>query len=498
MEQKVFISYRHTAPDQALALHLHNALTQRGARVFLDNQSLKVGMEWAAEIREQIHQCQFFIALISAESIKSDMVRQEIEEASRLNKIILPVRIKDAIPLPYDFAARLDKFHYILWQSDADTPRLQDELWQAMQRGTNTASPTNSSAPNAVTPTGATDPAIPLPVADIFSETGTIKATSPFYVKRDTDTPALRHSQRAGTTTIIKAPRQMGKSSLLARLHHTAREQGLTVCNIDLQFMDNSELENLNTLCQYIAHKIARSVRSREHLSDDNLLGPKEALTNFIEDIVLMETDQPFILILDEVDRVFPYAYRDDFFSLVRAWHNQRAYEALWENFNIVIAHSTEPHLWIQDINQSPFNVGEQLDLHDFTLDQLNWLNHKYGSPLASENELQQLHTLTGGQPYLTRQAFYTLATSGLSLDELDSTADEDKGTFGDHLRRFAWRLSEQPELKSALREIIRQQSCQDENLFLRLRIAGLVRGDIASDVHMRNHLYLRYFRKRL
>ena len=48
----------------------------------------------------------------------------------------------------------------------------------------------------------------------------------------------------------------------------------------------------------------------------------------------------------------------------------------------MAIVHATEPHLFIQDLNQSPFNVGTKIFLEDFTADQVAELNRRYNSPL--------------------------------------------------------------------------------------------------------------------
>lgn len=91
----VFISYRHVKPDEDLALALLAALDEEGFEVFVDRR-IPVGAEWADEIDRQLKTADVFIVLLSAESIRSDMVRQEIKLAHELkqqNKLrILPVR----------------------------------------------------------------------------------------------------------------------------------------------------------------------------------------------------------------------------------------------------------------------------------------------------------------------------------------------------------------------------------------------------------------------
>ncbi|NIM16347.1 MAG: hypothetical protein GTO45_30490 [Candidatus Aminicenantes bacterium] len=74
----------------------------------------------------------------------------------------------------------------------------------------------------------------------------------------------------------------------------------------------------------------------------------------------------------------------------------------------------------------------------------------------------------------------------------------EDSGPFGDHLRRFVWRLQPEKGLRESLHQVLRKGVCEFETHFLRLRSAGLVKGETRGNVWMRCHLYEDYFRKHL
>jgi AAA domain-containing protein len=74
----------------------------------------------------------------------------------------------------------------------------------------------------------------------------------------------------------------------------------------------------------------------------------------------------------------------EDFFGTLRAWTNRRATHPPWAKLNLVIAHSTEPGLWIRDLNQSPFNVGFRFALRDLSPAQVHDLNGRYGRVLGS------------------------------------------------------------------------------------------------------------------
>ncbi|MBK7448821.1 MAG: AAA-like domain-containing protein [Anaerolineales bacterium] len=101
------------------------------------------------------------------------------------------------------------------------------------------------------------------------------------------------------------------------------------------------------------------------------------------------------------------------------------------------------------------------------------------------------------GHPYLTRKALYLLASKRTDFDSLVENACEDDGPFGDHLRNHLFRMSDYPELRAGLAQIIKHERCSDEHVFFRLRGAGLAIR-IGNKVLPRNTLYADYFGKRL
>jgi hypothetical protein len=156
---------------------------------------------------------------------------------------------------------------------------------------------------------------------------------------------------------------------------------------------------------------------------------------------------------------------------------------------------STEPYEFVDDLNQSPFNVGEVLDMQDFTEDEVVELNNRHGSPLTPA-ETERLMRLLGGHPYLTRKALYLVSSKRLTADELFSRASEERGPFGDHLRNHLFRLYNKEALVSGLQIVIKKNICPDKNVYFRLRGAGLVREQEDGRIVPRNGLYAEYFRK--
>jgi hypothetical protein len=264
--------------------------------------------------------------------------------------------------------------------------------------------------------------------------------------------------------------------------------------------IDESALGDSRRLSHYLAARLAKDLHTAISPKDvwDEMLGDAESLTDFVEQGVLAIADAPVLVCLDEVDNVFSCPYRNSFFGMLRGWHNRRATHAAWNRFNMIIVHSTEPALFIQDISQSPFNVGIAFRLGDFDRGEIRWLNAKHGSPLKHEEDLERLIRLVGGHPYLVRQALYALSATGRSIADLEDTAATDHGPFGDHLRHLLWVLRNNDRLCKSLKQLLGGYGCSDEADFQRLRAAGLVEGEDRGTATMRCDLYTTYMRRHL
>lgn len=502
---QVFLSYRHVQPDEDLADQLCAYLVTQGLPVFQDKQ-IRIGLDWVAEIDRQLRASTALVVLLSEASVRSDMVRQEVQTAYELRRegkmAILPIRVAFAGDLPYDLASYLNRIQYTRWKPGDSAEVLGAQIHAALTDGA--ALPLTPSREEmldgTVSPNGR---AAPLPAADprIVLETGTIRLDSPFYIRRREDERMERCLAQQGSTVVVKGPRQSGKSSLLARAHALAKRNGLRSVYLDFQAFDEPQLAGLGSTLQALARRIARALRTPVQPADvwdSDLLGDKGSFASFLEAAVLDAGAPPAVLLLDEVDRLFDRPYRGDFFAAVRGWHNNRATEDAWQKLHLLLGHATDPALWIENLNESPFNVGERLRMENFTPAQVADLNDRHGGPLRGSAEIDGLIRLVGGQPYLVRQALYVMTSEGWNLGRLRDEAFSDRGPFGDHLRRHLWSLHRSDRLRAEVGRAARGEACEDEALFPRLLAAGLITGEIRREARLRCELYQGYFSRHL
>ena len=179
---------------------------------------------------------------------------------------------------------------------------------------------------------------------------------------------------------------------------------------------------------------------------------------------------------------------------MLRSWHNSRATMPIWKKLDLALVTSTEPYELIPDLTQSPFNVGEVIEIEDFTSEQVSELNRRHGLSLNPSEE-KQLMVLLGGHPFLVRRALYLVASGQVSSVDLFTNAIAQNGDYAENLRHNLSLLHNKQELIQGLREIINHNTCKDRLVFWRLRGAGLVRSS-GKTVTTRCQLYADYFRE--
>jgi serine/threonine protein kinase/class 3 adenylate cyclase len=482
---EVALLYKRNSPaDEQVLRLLEEELRRSGYPVFVDRH-LQVGMEWAREIERRVTNAHAVVVLLSAVSINSEMLVHEVqiahESAQKTGKPrILPIRINFDGPLPSPLGAILDGIQYTQWKGPQDNQSLVAEITESL------AGPKRSASRK-----------IPLEAVG-----GAVPIDSRFYIQRPTDEEFHQALERRDSIILIKGARQMGKSSLMARGMQEARKAGAKVILTDFQKLNNSHLESVEKLLLALAEWIADQLEIDVVPADvwSPRRGPSMNFERFLRREILAKLSAPLVWGMDEVDRLFSCSYGSEVFGLFRSWHNERSLDPSgpWQNLTLAIAYATEAHMFITDMNQSPFNVGTRLVLADFTPAQVAELNQRYGSPLHDKAELDQFYDLVGGQPYLTRRGLHELTSNNLAFADFSVQAARDEGPYGDHLRRLLVSLAGDNTLCNSVREMMSGRQNTTSEAFYRLRSSGLVAGDSAREMKSRCKLYETYLARHL
>lgn len=508
-KHRFFISYRSRDPDMTLAQTFYDQLTVAGHDVFMAAASIRMGDNWPQRVNDALEAANYFILLLSPQSITSEMVIEEVRQAKHLldtrqRPMILPIRVNLPmdVPLNYDLRGYLQRIQQGQWTSEEDTPRLLAEILNLISNQP-APLPRETEPHEPLTKNAAIETVEqpPLPVAEPELPGGQVDLASQFYIDRPPiEQRCYEAIAKPGSLIRIKAPRQMGKTSLLARTLYQAEAQGYVKVPLSFQLADGKIFTDLDQFLKWFCAVIGRRLRLPNKISEywDDFFGSKDNCTAYFEEYLLTELEQPLALGLDEVDLVFQHPeIASDFFGLLRAWHEDGKSRDIWKKLRLVVVHSTEVYIPL-NINQSPFNVGLAIELPEFTLEQMQDLAQRHGWNWQG-NKLDALQAMIGGHPYLVRVALYNLARRDLTLEELLAAAPTEAGPYGDHLRRHLWNLEQRPEMAAAVKRVVASDSPVrlDSIEAFQLSSMGLVNLE-GNEVSPRCNLYRQYFRDRL
>ncbi|NJK99276.1 MAG: TIR domain-containing protein [Spirulinaceae cyanobacterium SM2_1_0] len=504
----VLVTYRTREPDSILANQLYQALTEARYRAFMASDDLYGDPGWVSWLEQKLRGCDYLLFLLSEQALRSEMVAEEWRRAQELQAqhpagkpLLLPIWAGSAT----DVARRAPWQDYLeqeppcVWRSPAETPTLIATVLDLLAGGL-MASPVRMGEimPRQTPAPAAT--ALPLPAAIPELPEGQVEVGSDFYIERPPLEARARETiLRPGALIRIKAPRQMGKTSLLAQTLHYARQQGCDSLSLSFQLAERSLFRDLDRFLQWFCASIGRRLGLPNRLREfwDEIFGSKDNCTAYFEEQILSSLERPLALGLDEVDCIFEHPdCAADFLGMLRAWHEDAKNRPVWQRLRLIIVHSTEVYVPMA-FNQSPFNVGLPLELPEFNAAQMRELAGRHG--LDWQTEVAELMQLVGGHPYLARLAMYAIARQDTTLPELLATAPTEASLYSDHLRRHFWQLRQQPRLATAMRAVVNN----DQPLLLpsdqafKLHSIGLVSLQ-GNQVQPRCELYRRYFRDRL
>lgn len=329
---------------------------------------------------------------------------------------------------------------------------------------------------------------------------GQLSLDSPFYIYRPpAEQLLLREIFLPGALIRVRAPRQFGKTSLIAQGLSQADEHGFRTAVVSLQLADSEVFRRSSQFLQWFCVMVGRSLGLPNRLEDywTPLFGSSYSCSDYFESYLLPAIETPILLVLDEVNIVFNYPdVAADFFGLLRAWYERSRHSTegsdLWQKLRLVIVYSTEVFLPLR-VHQSPFNVGLLITLPAFTQEQILELATRYG--LSFAEEASELLRLLGGNPYLTQLALFHLSQHTVTLDGLLETIPTPESIFDSHLRQQFSHLQQHPELKDAMQRVVAAPDGIELNpiVAFKLQGVGLVRF-CGSLVVPSCELYQRYF----
>jgi AAA-like domain len=296
------------------------------------------------------------------------------------------------------------------------------------------------------------------PRKKIESPEGALRFNSHFYVERSKmESDCYQQILERGSMIRIKAPKLMGKTSLLNRITKHAETNEYQLVRLDFRDIDGGEkLINTNEFFDWFCFNISQQLKLECNIDLQARGGILVNCKKYFQTEVLEAINCPLVLALEEIDCIFHYEeIAQEFLKMLRSWFEETKKTDIWENLRMVLLHSTNVYVELPH-NQSPFNVGFPVELKEFS--QPNILDLARRHQLSWEiDEVMALMAIIGGYPYLVRKALYHLHDSNLSLAEILENAATDVGIYREHLQSHWAKLQnlELVELKDALKKVV-------------------------------------------
>ena len=247
-----------TTSHHTLSQQLHQALSAGGHEVFFINNS--------SDSRSYLKRCDYLLLLLSQESAASEMVLEQVQLAKELPNLtahkpaILPIFLELNTPLSFDLLSYLAGIQPWLWRGAGDTFKLLSQILTIIKEGRTSLTADHELAVEWKEITSTKQSIIqPLPAAAPELPGGQVELTSGFYIDRPPiESRCYETIAQPGALIRIKAPRQMGKTSLMARILHRAEQQGSRTVALSFQLANRKIFANSDTFLQWFCASIGQ------------------------------------------------------------------------------------------------------------------------------------------------------------------------------------------------------------------------------------------------
>ena len=422
----------------------------------------------------ELKECKYFILFLSKETFKSEIVIEKIKEVKKNRQegesfpTIIPIRFKleDDYNINYNLVKLIEDIKPFIWKNSDDEKIILKELHQLVL---NSQTLPQSNEKIRFTPTNEPIPNAPLKFPNGYDST--------YYIERYEDSICFRALEWEERLIRIKAPRQFGKTSLIARLMKKEKAKGNQIIKFNFNNINKSIFDDIEKLLDYICSTISRKTKVQVDIESVEGIVPNDKAKEYIEELLFL-FNKKIVLVIDDADELFNHQkVSNDFFSLIRALYEEANTEddSSLNKLQIIISHSTEAKFATTNSNTSPFyNVGVGVELKPFSQEEFLSLAKKHNFNISNYS-LSRVVEYIGGHPYLSRLTLYSMLNNKENLDDILTIDNE---LFSHHLRRYIWKLNNNEKYKKILKYILNNYKCKkvDDRECYVLESIGLIK----------------------
>jgi hypothetical protein len=302
---------------------------------------------------------------------------------------------------------------------------------------------------------------------------GSLEYQHPTYVVRKADAE-LYEGLANGEFCYVLNSRQMGKSSLRVQMMKQLKEQGFKCASIDMTRI-GSHVTPAEWYAGIISEllrgfSLTRKVNFSDWWREREMLPPLQRLSEFIEDVLLVEFSQNLVIFIDEIDSLIKINFKEDFFAFIRACYNQRVDNPEYNRLTFCLLGVATPSDLIGDKNIStPFNIGRAIELTGFQLHEVQPLIQGLeGRVTHSSFIMREILEWMGGQPFLTQKLCKLIAQKSEARNQDTQESLENtksyilKGRKNEYVEKLVqsrimenWETQDEPEHLRTIRDRI-------------------------------------------
>ena len=319
-QRKVFLSFIQKQPDEAIAHFLAKSLAEKNFEVHVVTNELRFGNKNQEKYTSLICGTDVFITLLSERAMVSEMMTVEIQLARqqfdkrKISIVPILINLPDNEIINEVVEQALSGIDLLQWNSQTSNDELLFLLLNRLSGGSKPKTEEQTES-NAETKSVRQNTAgIPLPNAPLVPPGGNIAYNSLYYISRSGEDKFVDNILREGALLRIKGPRQFGKTSLLSRTIHFAKQHNHNIVALSFQHFGNDSMNDLDSLLMYLASYTTRKLKLQNRIKDfweDEFLEGKMKCTAYFEEYILEQIQSLWYLQLTK-----PTAFLEIQFSL--------------------------------------------------------------------------------------------------------------------------------------------------------------------------------------